>query len=55
VRFHQNDDESVPLGLAIGTSLAYDADLRFWLLFPDVSHDGSAKHFGGGVGLYVTF
>jgi hypothetical protein len=55
VRFHEGGDESVPLGFGVGSALAYDADLRFWLLFPDVSEDGSARHFGVGVGLYLLF
>jgi hypothetical protein len=53
--FHDGGGESVPFGIGFGTALAYDADLRFWLLFPDVSRDGGAKDFGTGVGLYVTF
>jgi hypothetical protein len=55
VRFHEHGGTDVPLGLALGTSISWDADLRFWLLFPDVSHSGSAKVFGVGVGLYVLF
>ena len=55
VLFHDGGGESVPFGVGGGTSLAYDADLRFWFLFPDVSEEGSAKSFGLGAGLYVTF
>ena len=55
IRFHDGGGESVPLGIGAGTSLAYDADLRFWFLFPDISEDAGAKNFGLGLGLYVTF
>jgi hypothetical protein len=55
VRFHDGGGESVPFGVGAGTSLAYDADLRFWLLFPDISRDDGAEDFGLGAGLYVTF
>jgi hypothetical protein len=51
----QNDsDTRVPFGIGAGTSLAYDADLRFWLLFQDIGDSGK-KNYGGGVGLYVQF
>jgi hypothetical protein len=53
VYFHDGGDESVPFGIGAGTSLAYDADLRFWFLFPDV--DVASDWWGTGVGLYVTF
>jgi hypothetical protein len=50
----QNDaDTRVPFGLGVGTPLAYDADLRFWLLFRDV--DQGSNDFGVGGGLYVQF
>jgi hypothetical protein len=55
VRFHDGGGKSVPFGVGAGTSLAYDADLRFWLLFPDISKDDGAEDFGVGAGLYVTF
>jgi hypothetical protein len=45
----------VPFGFGVGSSLSYDAEVRFWLLFPDVREDGGAKNFGLGVGLYVLF
>jgi hypothetical protein len=48
-----NDGVDVPLGLGINYALAWDADLRFWFLFPDVNHTSDA--FGGGVGLEVRF
>jgi hypothetical protein len=54
VRFHDGGSD-VPLGLGIGAPLSGDADLRFWLLFPDVSHSGSAKTFGAGVAISVMF
>jgi hypothetical protein len=54
VRFH-DPGTTVPLGFGLGSAVSYGTDLRFWLLFPDVSHDGSAKVFGLGVGLNVLF
>jgi hypothetical protein len=53
--FHDGGGESVPFGIGAGTSLAYDADLRFWLLFPDIDDGGADDYWGAGVGLYVTF
>jgi hypothetical protein len=51
---YQNDGPTrLPFGIGIGTSLAYDADLRFWLLFDNMKQD--RKDFGAGVGLYVQF
>jgi hypothetical protein len=44
----------VPFGIGAGTSLSYDADLRFWLLFRDIGEDNN-KDFGAGLGLYVQF
>jgi hypothetical protein len=55
VVFHSSGGKSVPLGIGVGTALSYDADLRFWLLAEDVSHEGGTKNLGAGVGLYVTF
>jgi hypothetical protein len=51
--FRDEGDERIPFGIGAGTPLAYDADLRFWLLFPNI--DDTADNFGVGVGLYVTF
>jgi hypothetical protein len=45
----------VPLGFGVGTSISYDAEVRFWLLFPDINHSGTKKNFGLGAGLYVLF
>jgi hypothetical protein len=53
IYFHDGGGESVPFGIGAGTPLAYDADLRFWLLFPEI--DDNSDNFGVGVGLYVTF
>jgi hypothetical protein len=53
IYFHDGGGESVPFGVGAGTPLAYDADLRFWFLFPDI--DNASDWFGVGVGLYVTF
>jgi hypothetical protein len=55
VVFHSSGGRSVPFGFGVGTALSYDADLRAWLLFEDISHDGARNAFGAGVGLYVTF
>jgi hypothetical protein len=55
VRFEEGDDTDVPLGFGIGHGLSYSVDLKAWLLFPDVSGDGSAKTFGLGLGLQVRF
>jgi hypothetical protein len=43
----------VPLGVGLNYALNWDADLRFWFLFPDVNH--TTELFGGGVGLQVRF
>jgi hypothetical protein len=51
--YYHSGGETIPLGVGAGTSLAYDADLRFWLLFHDV--DDLEGWWGFGVGLYVTF
>jgi hypothetical protein len=45
----------VPLGVALGFAVAYNMDLRTWLLFPDVRGSGSAKNFGLGFGLEARF
>jgi hypothetical protein len=55
VRFRDGGGTDVPLGFGLGTSLASDADLRLWILFPDVSESGGAKDFGAGVAVYVSF
>ena len=55
VIFHSGGGKSVPLGFGVGTALSYDADIRFWLLFEDVSNDGEKKNLGAGIGLYVVF
>jgi hypothetical protein len=52
IRFYDGGGESVPFGVGVGTPLAYDADLRFWFLFPDID---DSDDWGTGVGLYVTF
>jgi hypothetical protein len=55
VVFHSTGGSSVPLGFAFGTPLSYDAELRLWLLFEDISNEQGTKDLGGGAGLYVTF
>jgi hypothetical protein len=55
VVFHDGGSETIPFGVGFGTSLAYDADLRFWFLFPNIDNGGADDYWGTGVGLYVTF
>jgi hypothetical protein len=55
VYFYDGGGRSVPFGVGVGTSIAYDAEVRFWLLFPDIRDDSQRKNFGLGVGLYVLF
>ena len=55
VYFHDGGGRRVPFGFGVGTSISYDAEVRFWLLFPDVRDDGQRQNFGLGVGLYVLF
>lgn len=55
IRYYDGNQESIPLGFAIGRQVTWDAELRLWMLFPDVSHSGAARVFGAGAGLYVTF
>lgn len=44
-----------PLGFGLGMALAGAIDLRTWILFPDISGDAAARHFGAGVGLQIRF
>ena len=53
--FYDGGGRRVPFGFGVGSSIAYDAEVRFWLLFPDIRQDDGAKNFGLGVGLYVLF
>ncbi len=56
VRYHNpGGGTTVPLGFGLGYALSHATDLRTWLLFPDVNHDGSARNFGAGVGLEARF
>jgi hypothetical protein len=55
VYFYDGGGRRVPFGIAAGTSIAYDAEVRFWLLFPDIRDGEQRKNFGLGVGLYVMF
>jgi len=55
VYFYDGGGRRVPFGFGVGSSLSYDAEVRFWLLFPDVREDRGARNFGLGVGLYVLF
>jgi hypothetical protein len=55
VYFYDGGGRSVPFGFGVGSSLSYDAEVRFWLLFPDIREDRGARNFGLGVGLYVLF
>lgn len=54
LEFQNDGGTRVPLGLGVGTPLAYDADLRFWVYFPNV-RGGSSDYWGLGGGLYVDF
>lgn len=54
VRF-QDGHDAVPFGFGLAYATSYDSDLKTWMLFPDVSGDGSAKSFGFGVGLEIRF
>jgi hypothetical protein len=55
VRFPENRDEEVPLGVGLATALTGSTDLRFWLLFPDVTGNRSARNLGAGIGLAFLF
>ncbi len=53
--FYDGGGKRVPFGFGVGTSIAYDAEVRFWLLFPDLGDSGTRENFGLGAGLYVLF
>lgn len=53
IRINNPGGTSVPLGLALGYSISYDADVKTWLLFPNVS--GNTSNLGFGVGIQVRF
>jgi hypothetical protein len=55
VYVHEHGGNTVPFGIGGGTALAYDAEVRFWLVFEDIAHDGGAKNFGLGAGLFIDF
>jgi hypothetical protein len=46
---------AVPLGIAFNYAMSNDADLRTWLLFPNVNGTGGGKTFGVGFGIEVRF
>jgi hypothetical protein len=46
---------SVPLGVALNYALSSDADLRTWLLFPNIKGSGGGKNFGAGLGIEARF
>lgn len=52
---HVNDDWQVPFGFGVGYAIGYRADLKTWLLFPDVSDGNADRQFGLGVGLQLRF
>lgn len=52
---NDSDHRQVPLGVGWAYGLSHATELRAWLLFPDVSGDGSAKTFGLGLGLSARF
>ena len=41
----------VPIGVGLDRTLSSLADLLLWFVFPDITYDGAANTFGGGVGL----
>lgn len=41
-----------PVGIGLGTMLAWNVDLRFWFLFPNVDYN---EYYGGGVALQIRF
>jgi len=45
----------VPLGLGLNYGASSTADLRLWVLFPDVKGDGATRTFGAGVGVEARF
>lgn len=47
--------DEYPFGFGLGTMLSHAIDLRFWFLFPDLSHDAAARTFGTGVSLQIRF
>jgi hypothetical protein len=46
---------AVPLGVALNYAATSEADLRAWLLFPDVKRSGGGKTFGVGFGVELRF
>jgi hypothetical protein len=55
VRLFNPGTTEVPLGAGINLALNRDADLRGWLLFPNVRGSGSTNYFGGGIGIELRF
>jgi hypothetical protein len=51
-RFH-DPGTAVPFGFGLGYSVAYDADIKTWILFPNIK--STTKDFGVGVGLQFRF
>jgi hypothetical protein len=45
----------VPLGLGLNYGASSTADVRVWLLFPNIKGDGQARNFGAGVGFEARF
>ena len=56
VRLHYpGGSTSIPLGAGLNYAVSHEADLRAWLLFPNVKGSGSRDYFGFGVGLEPRF
>jgi hypothetical protein len=50
-----HESEAFPFGFGIGNTIAPNADLRAWFLFPDISADEAARRFGAGLAFEIRF
>jgi hypothetical protein len=55
LRVVDGGDNQYPLGFGLGLAISGSADLRTWILFPDISGEAAARAFGFGFGLEVRF
>jgi hypothetical protein len=53
--YNPGSSTAIPLGVGLNFALSHEADLRTWLLFPNVKGSGATDYFGGGVGLELRF
>jgi hypothetical protein len=53
--FHPGDHDAFLLGFGLGTSLTRTADLRTWIVFPDLNQNEAARTFGAGVAFQLRF